>query len=80
MTDDSYFDQDDESGQIRRKYSDNAFIEAVSEHMPASTDEVAQSVGCSSDNAYRRLKRLEEAGEIRSKMVGNSLTWMPADD
>lgn len=80
MPDEPYFDQNDETGKIRRKYPDSAFIDAVSEHTPASTSEVAQSVGCSTDNAYRRLKRLEGAGEVQSKMVGNSLTWLPTDD
>lgn len=74
-----YFDQNPETGRIRRKYSNSAFIDAVIEHSPSSTSEVAESVGCSSDNAYRRLKKLESHGKIRSKRVGSSLVWLPAN-
>ena len=70
-----YFEQDD-SGKIRQKYSDEDFIDAVEAHEPASTKEVADAVGCSRRNADARLRTLEDAGQVRSKMVGNSLTWL----
>ena len=76
MVDDTpYFEQDEETGQITQEYPDSAFIKAVAEHSPASTSEVGEAVGCSSDNAYRRLKALEEDGKMKSKMAGNSLIW-----
>jgi predicted ArsR family transcriptional regulator len=74
-----YFDQDEETGQITQEYPESAFIEAVTEHTPASTSEVGEAVGCSSDNAYRRLKALEEDGKVESKMAGNSLIWFPVE-
>jgi len=78
MSDDvPYFEQDEETGQITREYPDNEFIAAVEEHSPASTSEVGEAVGCSSDNAYRRLKDLEEEEKVQSKMAGNSLIWFP---
>jgi predicted transcriptional regulator len=80
MSDDApYFEQDKETGRISQQYSDEQFIEVVKNSSPASTSEVAEGVGCSSDNAYRRLKTLEEAGEINSKMAGNSLIWFTAE-
>jgi len=80
MSDDSpYFEQDKETGKIRKQYADEQFIDVVKNSSPASTSEVAEGVGCSSDNAYRRLKSLEEAGQIRSKMAGNSLIWLPVE-
>jgi len=57
--------------------ADEQFIEVVKDSAPASTGEVAEGVRCSSDNAYRRLKSLEEADRIDSKMAGNSLIWFP---
>ena len=78
MTDESdYFEQDENTGQIKQKYSDNIFIEAVRDCAPASTREVGEAVGCSLENAYRRLNQLEDAGEVESKMAGNSLIWFP---
>lgn len=80
MSDDApYFEQDQDSGKISRKYPDSAFIEAVAEQSPAATSEVGDTVGCSTDNAYRRLKSLEDAGEVQSKMAGNSLIWLPTE-
>jgi len=80
MSDDTpYFDQDEETGQITQEYPDSAFIEAVAEHSPASTSEVGKAVGCSSDNAYRRLKALEKESKVNSKMAGNSLIWFRAE-
>jgi predicted ArsR family transcriptional regulator len=80
MSDDEpYFEQDKKTGKITQQYSDEQFIEVVKNSAPVSTSEVAEGVGCSSDNAYRRLKTLEEAGEVESKMAGNSLIWFPVD-
>jgi predicted ArsR family transcriptional regulator len=80
MSDDGpYFEQDKETGKIAQQYTNEQFIEVVKDSAPASTSEVAEGVGCSSDNAYRRLKALEEAGEVESKMAGNSLIWFPVE-
>ena len=67
-------ERDPDSGKLSQQYSDDDFLEAVTEHEPASTREVAEAVGCSRRNADVRLRRLEEAEEVRSKIVGNSLT------
>ena len=79
MTDDDapYFELDD-SGKIAQKYTDEDFLEAVKKCQPASTKEVADVVGCSRRNADVRLRRLEENNSVESKMVGNSLVWVPA--
>lgn len=71
----SYFDTDDK-GRIAQKYLDDDFLDAVQAQEPASTSEVADSVGCTRRNAYERLNDLEDAGLVQSKMIGNSLTWM----
>jgi predicted transcriptional regulator len=73
--DEGYFEQDD-TGKITSQYDDDKFIEAVAENEPASTSEVAETVGCSRRNADVRLKQLTEDGEVRSKKIGNSLSWM----
>lgn len=81
MGDDApYFEQDEKSGKISQKYPDSAFVDAVDDQSPASTSEVGEAVGCSTDNAYRRLKSLEDAGKVQSKMAGNSLIWFPIEE
>jgi predicted transcriptional regulator len=72
-------ERDSESGKLTEQYTDEDFLEAVEEHEPASTREVADAVGCSRRNADVRLRKLEEAGEIRKKKVGNSLTWFSVE-
>lgn len=72
-------ERDPESGKLTERYSDEDFLEAVAKLEPASTREIAEAVGCSRRNADVRLRKLEEAGEIRKKKVGNSLTWFSAE-
>jgi len=68
-------DDDNPGAEARRKYDDAAFLEAVRTHDPAATGEVAEAVGCPRRTADYRLRKLREAGRVRSKMAGNSLIW-----
>jgi predicted transcriptional regulator len=70
-----YFEQEQDTGQIKQQYSDQDFVDAVGDHDPASTTEVAESVGCTQRNALERLRKLEDAGRIQSKDVGRSFIW-----
>ena len=72
-------ERDPDSGKLSEQYSDDDFIVAVEDHEPASTREVANEVGCSRRNADVRLRKLEDASEIRKKKVGNSLTWFSTE-
>jgi len=61
-------------------YPEEDYLEAIREHTPASTREVAEAVGVTRQGADYRLRQLEEHGKVTSKMVGNSLVWMLAGD
>lgn len=52
------------------------YLDAIREHEPAATREVAEAVGVTRQGADWRLRRLEEEGKVRSKLAGNSLVWM----
>lgn len=67
----------DPDADPRQQFEDADFLDAVREHSPAATREVADVVGCSRRNADYRLKKLREAGRVQSKEVGNSLVWLP---
>jgi predicted transcriptional regulator len=69
-------DQRDEDGRFRERYTEEAFLNAVSEVEVASTQNVADFVGCSYDLAYRRLKEMEDNGLVRHETVGNSFIWL----
>ena len=66
----------DDTGQFTEEYSNEAFLSAIESLPVASTQNVADEVGCSYDLAYRRLKSLRDAGEVRKEDVGGSFVWM----
>jgi predicted ArsR family transcriptional regulator len=56
------------------------YLEAIREHAPASTREIADAVGVTRQGADYRLRQLREDDVVESKMVGNSLVWMIAGE
>lgn len=68
-----------DNGQFEPEYSKIDFLDAVREHDPATTAEVAEAVGCVRQNAVYRLKQLRERGVITSKKAGPSTVWMPTE-
>lgn len=56
------------------------YLDAVREHEPAATREVAEAVGVTRQGADYRLKRLEDKGLVRSKKIGRELVWMLPED
>lgn len=72
-------DSSNPGADARRKYDDATFVDAVREHQPASTSEVAEAVGCPRRSADYRLRKLRDKGEVDSKMTGNSLIWFLTD-
>jgi len=66
----------DEEGQFKREYCDEDFLSGIDELPVASTQNVADEVGCSYDLAYRRLQDLEKKGDIKREEVGGSFIWL----
>jgi predicted ArsR family transcriptional regulator len=66
----------DEQGRVEPRYTDDEVVDAVREHEPAATKEVAGALDMARQSADYRLRKLEEEGSVKSKMVGNSLVWM----
>jgi predicted ArsR family transcriptional regulator len=75
MPTDSDSDARDTHGRYTPEYADEEILEAVREHAPASTKEIADAVGCSRQNADRRLRQLRERGAVASKKTGPALVW-----
>ncbi|PSP60217.1 hypothetical protein BRC73_03250, partial [Halobacteriales archaeon QH_7_66_37] len=67
MPTDSDSDARDTHGRYTSEYADEEILKAVREHAPASTKEIADAVGCSRQNADRRLRQLRERGAVASK-------------
>jgi len=68
-------DRDEDSGKFREQYPTESFLRAVNELDMATTSNVAESVGCSYDLAYRRLNMLVEDGQLAKVEVGGSFVW-----
>lgn len=62
------------------RYSPEVYIDAVREHEPAGTTEIADAVGVARQSADYRLRQLEDQGLVTSKKIGNSLAWSLVED
>lgn len=65
----------DEGGRFEPEHTDEDVLEAVREHEPAGTQEVADELGIARQSADYRLRRLLDQGRVSKKKVGNSLVW-----
>lgn len=59
----------------RRQFPDSEFLDAVEEHTPASTSEIADEVGCTRRNADMRLKKLADDEMVERKKIAASQVW-----
>lgn len=69
-------DDRDEEGQYTEVYTDEDFLNAVEELEVASTQNIADIVGCSYNLAYRRLKDLQDDEKVDSQEVRNAFIWI----
>jgi len=72
--------RDEFSGRYTTEFPLSDFIKAVERMELASTQDVADEVECSYDLAYRRLKELQQEGEIEGKKIGNTYHWRPTSE
>ena len=69
-----------ERGQFTPQYDDEEVLDAVRDHEPAGTSDVADALGCTTQNADYRLRKLRDAGRVEGKKVGQSLVWILSRD
>ena len=73
-------DRNEKSGRYTDTYSAEAMLDAIQEVGGlAGTSEVAEAVGCARDTAYKKLKKMEEEGQVGSRKVGGSLVWQMSE-
>lgn len=71
-----YDKRDRDSGKFTETYPLQDFLQSLeSLSGQATTQEVADSVGCAYRTAYQKLVELEEEGEIVSKKIGSARLW-----
>ena len=74
-------ERDDDSGQYTETYPPEEFLAAIADaDGMAGTQDVADSVGCSYETAYKKLRGLEDEDTIESQKVANARAWLLVDD
>ncbi|WP_222913931.1 helix-turn-helix domain-containing protein [Natrinema sp. SYSU A 869] len=68
-----------EQEPLHMVYSEEDYLEAIRENAPATTQEVADTVGVTRQGADYRLRKLEDNGLVSSEMLGNTLIWTVND-
>lgn len=68
--------RDPETGQYTPRFSDDDILKLISELEPVGTAPIADEFDCSQPAAYKRLRTLEEAGDVTSEMIGGNRVWM----
>ena len=73
-------ERNQDSGKYTQAYTDEEFIEAVSDsNEAATTTEVSDVLGCSNRTALLRLRDLADAGELKRRKAGTVNLWSVAD-
>ena len=72
--------QPHEGGQFGEIYTEDDFLAAVKRLQPVGTQEVADAVGCSRQNADYRLRQLDQEDKVEAKKIGNSLAWSATEE
>lgn len=72
-------ERDDESGQFTATVTDAEITDLLAAQNGAGTGEVADAFDIRQPSAYRRLKRLEDAGRVESRKIGGSMLWTATD-
>lgn len=67
--------RDSDTGQYTPAHSNSDLLDYLATDGPAGTQAIADEFGYTQPTAYRRLRQLEQAGEVDSQRVGNALLW-----
>ena len=67
--------RDEETGQYTSDTPDSELLRYLRENGPVGTTDIASAFGYVRSAMYRRLKSLENDGEITSDMIGGSKVW-----
>ena len=73
-------DRDADTGQYTEEYPPPDFVAAIEDASgSAGTQDIADTVGCSYETAYKKLHQLADDGTITRQKVGNANLWVVED-
>ena len=64
-----------DTGEFTPTHSDSDLLQFLESEGKAGTRTVADRFDYKQPTAYRRLRQLEQQGEVESERVGNALLW-----
>jgi|APHM01.1.fsa_nt_gi hypothetical protein len=70
----------DPDGQFRPEVPDVAILDAVGELEPVGTVDIGKTVDLARQNAYYRLRRLMNCGDVTRQKIGGALVWSLTGD
>jgi predicted transcriptional regulator len=69
-------DRDEETGKYTESFPLERFLSVLNSLSDgATTQEVADEIGCAYRTAHAKLSELEEVGQVKSRKVGNAKLW-----
>lgn len=72
--------QNPETGQFETVYNDEEFLDVLDTTTGTGTRAVADTLGCSQNHAYLRLRELANDGRVDSQTIGGTNVWTLAGD
>lgn len=75
-----YDERDEDTGKLEQSYTDEEFLQAVREHEPAGTREIAAELGCHINLARQRLRQLVDENRVEEKKIGRELAFSTLTD
>jgi hypothetical protein len=70
----------DPDGQFRPEVPDEAVLEAVGELEPVGMVDIGKPGDLARQNAYYRLRRRTERGDVTRQKIGGALVWSLTGD
>ena len=74
-------ERDEETGKYTESFPVERFLSVLRSHSDgATTQEVADEIGCAYRTAHAKLSEMEENGTVNSRKVGNAKLWIANQD
>ena len=73
-------DRDDETGKYVEKYPQETILTALQEcGGTAATSEIADALDASRNTVYKKLREMEDKGDVTSRKAGGIRVWKRTD-
>ena len=71
--------RNEDTGLYTETYPLERFTDELEAQGEATTREIADGIGCATETAYKKLRTLEERGDIESRMIARTRLWLVSE-